>query len=128
MVAVGAIEPHFYNALVEGLGLDPVELPDQFDRSGWPILRARFAGAFATRARDEWAGLFDDTDACVTPVLTFDEVRHHPHIAARQTMLEIDGVVQPAPAPRFSRTPASPPTPPRQPGADTAAVLRDWQA
>ena len=127
-VAVGAIEPQFYHALVQGLGLDPAELPDQLDRSGWPILRARLAGAFVGRARDEWAAVFADTDACVTPVLSFDEVRHHPHIAARQTMLEIDGVVQPAPAPRFSRTPASPPAPPRQPGADTAAVLRDWQA
>jgi alpha-methylacyl-CoA racemase len=127
-VAVGAIEPQFYRALIQGLGLDPAELPDQLDRSGWPILRARLVGAFVGRTRDEWAAVFADTDACVTPVLSFDEVPHHPHIAARQTMLELDGVVQPAPAPRFSRTPTSPPTPPRQPGADTAAVLRDWQA
>jgi alpha-methylacyl-CoA racemase len=127
-VAVGAIEPAFYQALLTGLGLDDADLPERLDRSSWPVLRARFTAAFLGRSRDEWAAVFADTDACVTPVLSFDEVAHHPHIAARQTLVEIDGVTQPAPAPRFSRTPASLPKPPPEPGADNAEVLDDWQA
>ncbi|MCR3718336.1 alpha-methylacyl-CoA racemase [Prauserella flava] len=125
-VAVGALESQFYAQLLEGLGLAGEQLPDQNDRSGWPALRARFTQVFASRTRDEWAAVFDGTDACVTPVLTWGEVADHPHIAARQTFLEIDGVVQPAPAPRFSRT--SPPVPaaPHRPGSDNDAVAADW--
>lgn len=127
-VAVGALEPQFYAALLDGLGLDPAELPDQNDRSGWPVLRARLTQVFASRTRDEWAKVFADTDACVTPVLTFDEVADHPHVAARQTLIEIDGVVQPAPAPRFSRTAPDTPAGPPKPGSGNDEVLRDWQA
>jgi alpha-methylacyl-CoA racemase len=101
-VAVGAIEPQFYAALLAGLGLAGEELPAQQDRSGWPVLRERFAAVFACRTRDEWASLFADTDACVTPVLAPDEAAAHPHNAARGVF--VDGA--PAPAPRFSRTPA----------------------
>ena len=125
-VAVGALEPQFYAELLAGLGLtDADDLPDQYDRTGWPQLRTRFVAAFATRTRDEWAGVFDGTDACVTPVLSFGEVPAHPHVAARGTIVERDGVTQAAPAPRFSRTPtetpgrASPPEP-------VESVLRDW--
>jgi alpha-methylacyl-CoA racemase len=125
-VAVGALEPQFYAALLHGLGLDGAALPAQYDRSGWPVLRQTFTEVFGARSRDEWAEVFADTDACVTPVLSFGEAAEHPHIAARNTLIELDGVVQAAPAPRFSRTPAGPPTTPPEPGADTDAVLRGW--
>ncbi|WP_433276054.1 CaiB/BaiF CoA transferase family protein [Pseudonocardia xinjiangensis] len=124
-VAVGAIEPQFYAALLAGLGLTDAGLPHQFDRERWPETAERFAGIFATRTRDEWAAAFAGTDACVTPVLAFGEVAGHPHIAARRTIVENDGVAQAAPAPRFSRTP---------PGLRGAAgtpetadeILADW--
>lgn len=125
-VAVGALEPHFYAALLEGLGLTEADLPGQQDPAGWPVLRQRFTDAFASRSRDEWVAEFAGTDACVTPVLSFAEVPTHPHIAARGTVIELGGVAQAAPAPRFSRTHPELPTPPPHPGADTAAVLADW--
>jgi alpha-methylacyl-CoA racemase len=125
-IAVGALEPQFYRALLAGLELDPAALPDQQDRSGWPILRARLAGAFVSQSRDHWVKVFDGTDACVTPVLSFDEVAQHPHMAARRALVEIDGIVQPAPAPRFSRSTTETPRAPHLPGADTAAVIEDW--
>ena len=124
-VAVGAIEPQFYAALLAGLGLADADLPHQFDRDAWPATKERFAGIFATRSRDDWAAAFDGTDACVTPVLAFGEVAAHPHLAARGTIVERDGVAQAAPAPRFSRTPAETPG---RPG-DTEPVervLADW--
>ncbi|WAL63561.1 CaiB/BaiF CoA-transferase family protein [Amycolatopsis cynarae] len=127
-IAVGALEPQFYAAFLAGLGLDGEDLPDQGDRSGWPILRARFTEVIVSRTRDEWAKIFDGTDACVTPVLSFDEVASHPHMSARESVITLDGVTQAAPAPRFSRTPAARPTSPRPAGADTEAVLADWNA
>jgi alpha-methylacyl-CoA racemase len=125
-VAVGALEPQFYAALLEGLGLLEQDLPGQLDLAGWPVLRGRFTEVFASRSRDEWVAVFEGTDACVAPVLSFAEVPSHPHIAARGTVIDLDGVPQAAPAPRFSRTSPDRPTPPPQPGADTAAVLADW--
>ncbi|WP_219412794.1 CaiB/BaiF CoA transferase family protein [Pseudonocardia nigra] len=124
-VAVGALEPQFYAALLTGLGLDPADLPQQYDRAGWPTLRSRFTEAFAGRTRDKWAEVFAGTDACVTPVLALDEVAAHPHIAARDTVVEVDGVAQAAPAPRFSRT--APKLPPwaRDP-EPVDEVLADW--
>ena len=124
-VAVGAIEPQFYAALLAGLGLADADLPHQFDRDRWPEVKARFAEVFAARTRDEWAEVFAGTDACVTPVLGFGEVPAHPHIAARCTIVERDGVAQAAPAPRFSRTGT------QAPGAPTAPepleqILADW--
>lgn len=104
-VAVGAIEPQFYAALLHGLGLDPVELPDQYDATGWPTIAQRFATVFATKTRDEWAGVFNGTDACVAPVLAPAEAAGHPHNVARGTFTAVDGVVQPGVAPRLSRTP-----------------------
>ena len=104
-VAVGALEPRFYRQLVTGLGLDPTTLPDQYDRTGWPQLRAAFAQAFKTRTRDEWAEVFGDTDACVTPVLSLTEAPRHPHLVHRQTFRRESAGVLPAVAPRFSRTP-----------------------
>lgn len=125
-VAVGALEPQFYDALLDGLGVDEEELPAQHDRCGWPQLRARFTEVFATGTRDEWAAVFAPTDACVVPVLSAAEATRHPHMVARGTFIEADGVVQAAPAPRFSRTPAELSTGARVPGSDTDAVLADW--
>jgi alpha-methylacyl-CoA racemase len=125
-VAVGALEPQFYAALLEGLGLIGEDLPAQLDPAGWPVLRQRFTEVFATRSREEWVAAFEGTDACVAPVLSFAEVPTHPHIAARGTVITVDGVPQAAPAPRFSRTRPDRPTPPPKPGADTADVLADW--
>ena len=109
-VAVGALEPQFYAALLAGLGVPSAEAP-QFDMAGWPALHARFAEVFASRDRDEWAAHFAGTDACVTPVLTVAEAPGHPHNAARGTFVK-QGVVQPAPAPRFD---GAAPTPEPQP-------------
>ncbi len=123
-MAVGALEPQFFAALVDGLGID-VDPAVQYDMSGWDELRAEIAEAFRSRTRDEWAAVFDGTDACVAPVLSLAEAPHHPHLAERGTFVEVDGVVQPAPAPRFSRTaPDGPATPPAR-GADTDAVLAE---
>ncbi|HWG94115.1 MAG TPA: CaiB/BaiF CoA-transferase family protein [Mycobacteriales bacterium] len=125
-LAVGPIEPQFYAAMLERLGLADADLPHQLDPAGWPVLRKAFTAAFASRTRDEWAEVFDGVDACVTPVVELAEAGAQPHLAARGTLVDVDGVLQPAPAPRFSRTPPQQPPPPGQPGADTDAVLRDW--
>jgi alpha-methylacyl-CoA racemase len=125
-VAVGAIEAPFYAELLDKLGLDPAELPDQNDVSRWPELRARLTRAFAAHDRDHWAKLFADSDACVTPVLSFGEVETEPHVTERDTFYRDGDWLFPAPAPRFSRSVPSTPTPPGEPGADTEAVLRDW--
>jgi alpha-methylacyl-CoA racemase len=124
-VAVGAIEPQFYAALIDGLGLGDAVLPGQYDRSGWPDLAARFSEVFGSQTRDHWAGVFDGTDACVVPVLDLVEARADDHVVARGTFVEIAGIPQPAPAPRFAERPLAEPTPPRPPGADADAVL-EW--
>ena len=125
-LAVGAIEKRFYEAFVQRLGLNMSELPRQHDRSGWPELRRRFAETIAGKTRDEWEGIFEGSDACVAPVLSLGEVAQHPHNAARGTFVERDGVLQPAPAPRFSRTVPEMGAAPRPAGADTEAVLADF--
>lgn len=124
-IAVAALEPQFFAALLATLGIAEQTLPPQLDTSGWPELRRRLTEQFATRTRDEWAQTFAEVDACVTPVLSWDEAAAHPQLAARGTLLAVDGVVQAAPAPRFSRTPAPPPRPPRITD-DTWQVLDDW--
>jgi alpha-methylacyl-CoA racemase len=124
-VAVGAIEPQFYAALLTGLDLAGADLPGQHDRDGWPALKARFAEVFATRSRDDWAEVFAGTDACVTPVLAFGEVAAHPHLAARSTVVDPAGVPQAAPAPRFSRTGTAVPGPAAAP-EDAGSILADW--
>jgi alpha-methylacyl-CoA racemase len=128
-VAVGAIEPQFYAAMLAGLGLDAADLPPQNDVIRWPELRAVLVKTFASRDRDHWAKVFADSDACVTPVLAFGEVQTEPHITERGTFYEVgdglQGGLQPMPAPRFSRT--APDTPrPAQPVGDIEAVLNDW--
>jgi alpha-methylacyl-CoA racemase len=122
-VAVGALEPQFYAALLQGLGLTDAGLPSQHDRSGWPVLRQRFAEAFASRTRADWEQVFAGTDACVSPVLSLAEAPAHPHAVARNAFAEIGGITQPAPTPRFGRTAAEQPAAPPRPGADTDAVL-----
>jgi alpha-methylacyl-CoA racemase len=124
-VAVGALERKFYRRLVEllDLGVDPER---QHDRSTWPELRALLAKRFAERTRDEWAAVFEGTDACVAPVLSLTEAAGHPHLAARASLFARGGVVQPAPAPRFSATPATAGLAAPAVGADTRAVFQDW--
>jgi alpha-methylacyl-CoA racemase len=122
-VAVGALEPQFYAALLAGLGLADADLPHQHDKDNWPVLRQRFAAAFAARTRAEWEREFAGTDACVAPVLTMAEAPAHQHATARKAFVEIGGVTQPAPAPRFGRTAAATPAPPPRPGQDTDEVL-----
>jgi alpha-methylacyl-CoA racemase len=124
-VAVGALEPQFYAALLEGLGLTGALPGGQYDVAHWSEHRRRFAEVFATRTRDEWAAAFAGTDACVTPVLSLREAPAAPHLVARGTFVDVDGVPQPGPAPRFSRTPGAVRGAQRLPGADTRAVLAD---
>jgi alpha-methylacyl-CoA racemase len=125
-VAVGASEPQFYATLVEALELDPRTLPDRDDRAAWPELRGRLAAAFAKRTRDEWVAHMDGRDACFAPVLDLDEAPRHPHLVARRTFETFEGVLQPAPAPRFSRTPAALRRPPPRAGQHGGEVLREW--
>lgn len=103
-IAVGAIEPAFYAQLRSIAGIDDPDFDKPWDRARWPRLKDKLTAVFASRSRDEWARLFEGTDACVAPVLDMDEAPAHPHNVARGTFIELDGVVQPAPAPRFSRT------------------------
>ena len=106
------------------LGLaDEAALPGQYDRAGWPVLRARFTDAFLARTQAEWTEIFAGTDACVAPVLSPADAPAHPHNAARGTFIQVGGVTQPAPAPRFGRTAAGAPQPPPRPGTDTDVVL-----
>jgi alpha-methylacyl-CoA racemase len=103
-------------------------MPPQMDRSRWPEAKRILAERFRTRTRDEWCALLEGSDACFAPVLSMDEAPHHPHNRARNAYLELQGVPQPAPAPRFSRTPLDLPTPPVPPGAvDLRAVLGEWE-
>lgn len=123
-LAVGSIEPPFFAALLTGLGLSADELPGQYDRDRWPQLRAVFEARFAECTRDEWVAVFDGTDACGTPVLTWAEAADSAHLRARRTLVDVDGVRQAAPAPRFSRTPAGPlGTPPQH---ATAIADLNW--
>ena len=125
-VAIGSIEAKFYEDLLARLGLDPKALPAQNDRAGWPTLRKTFAERFRTKTRDEWCAAFEGSDACFAPVLTFSEARAHPHNAARGSFVTVAGVEQPAPAPRFSATPASVQREPPERGAGGREALADW--
>ncbi len=126
-VAVGPLEPQFYAAFLDGLGLAAGDLPAQYDRGGWPVLREKFTAIFASRTRDEWAKHFEGTDACTTPVLSWGEAAAHPHLVGRKTHIEVDGVLQVAPSPRFSRSlPATPTAPPEETTA-LDEVLASWQ-
>jgi alpha-methylacyl-CoA racemase len=125
-MAVGAVEKRFYGELLEKLGLAAAALPKQNDQSRWPELRQCIADVFVTRTRAEWTEVFSQSDACVSPVLDMEECVDHPHLAARATFVRQDGVVEPAPAPRFSKTPGGIRNNPVDPIADTHATLKAW--
>jgi len=125
-LAVGPIEPQFFDLMIAQLGLDPARFAARMEAAHWPALKAELAAVFRTRTRDDWAALFEGTDACVAPVLDLHEAPAHPHNKARGTFQQREGAVQPAPAPRFSRTPAEPGLPPPLRGEHTEQVLADW--
>jgi alpha-methylacyl-CoA racemase len=125
-IAVGAIEPRFYQALLQGLELNDSELPAQHDRQNWPAMRTKFASIFLKRTRDQWCKVFEGTDACVSPILALDELQAHPHHVGRASFVNVQGQMQPAPSPRFSRTPSKIAGPPVGRGDGGSAALRDW--
>ncbi|HVA03474.1 MAG TPA: CaiB/BaiF CoA-transferase family protein [Acidimicrobiales bacterium] len=124
--SVGAIEPQFYAELLKVIGLEGEELPAQNDREHWPAMKERFAAIFRTKTREEWSAAFAGKDACGAPVLSPWEAHTDPHNVHRETFVEVDGVVQPGPVPRFSRTPAAVHKPPSVAGADAEEALRSW--
>jgi alpha-methylacyl-CoA racemase len=124
-VSIGSLEPQFYAQLLDLLSLDPAEFP-QGDRSRWAEMKQRLADVFVTRTRDEWCAVFEGTDVCFAPVLTMEEAAQHPHNVERGTFVEVAGMTQPAPAPRFSRTPAAVPSAPPHAGQHTDDALVAW--
>lgn len=125
-ISIGPIEPQFYAVLIKKLGLDEEEFSPQYDREAWPRLSKRLESVFLQRSRDQWCELLEGSDACFAPVLDFQEATQHPHNQARSTYIEVGGETQPAPAPRFSRTPAEVAFAPHQPGSDLDSVLKNW--
>ena len=125
-ISLGSIEPQFYAELIEKLGLDPQTLPAQNDRSQWPAMKDRFETIFKAKTRDEWCALMEGTDICFAPVLSLKEVAKHPHLVHRSTYVEHHGLVQPAPSPRFSRTPPALGRPAPRPGEHTEDVLASY--
>jgi alpha-methylacyl-CoA racemase len=126
-VAVGSTEHSFYVNTLKVLGLEPADFGDQHDSAGWPAMKAALKRVFATRTRDEWVAAFDGTETCFSPVLSLSESPQHPHQRARGNFIEVAGVVQPAPAPRFSRSKGEIRRPPPQVGEHTDEVLREWE-
>lgn len=125
-VSVAPVERKFYQELLRGLGLEGVELPDQMDRSSWPEMRLKFAEIFRSKTRNEWCAAMEGYEACFAPVLDLDEAVAHPQMRARNCFVEVDGVMQPAPAPRFNRTPSEITRGPPVPGGNTAEVMSAW--
>jgi len=125
-LSVGAMEPHFYRSFMKGLGFSDETIPPQDDQSQWEPLQRRVAEIIRRRTREEWLQIFEGTDACVTPVLSLSEAPTHPQNQARATFIEIGEVVEPAPAPRFSRTPPPAPSPPPGAGVHATEALLDW--
>lgn len=125
-IAIGAIEPQFYAQLLQLTGANDPDFTKQWAQGRWPELKQKFAALFATRTRDAWCALLEGTDACFAPVLGMGEAPLHPHNAARKTFIDVDGVTQPAPAPRFSRTAAEVRRPPPAPGQHGDEILADW--
>jgi alpha-methylacyl-CoA racemase len=125
-ISIGSIEPQFYALLLEKTGINDPDFARQMDRSIWPDLRAKLAHVIAQKTRDEWTEIMGGTDVCFGPILDLDEAPKHPHNAARQTFVEVAGVTQPAPAPRFSATPGAIQGPPPAIGANNEDALRDW--
>ena len=125
-ISIGSIEPQFYALLLEKTGITDPEFANQMDRSAWPSLKAKLQEVLRTKTQAEWCAIMDATDICFAPVLTLDEAPTHPHNAARETFVTIEGVVQPAPAPRFSATPGAVQGPPPKIGAHNEEALADW--
>ena len=125
-VSVGAMEPRFYRSFMKGLGFRDEHIPTQDDQSQWEALKQRVAEIFRTRTRVEWLDIFQGTDACVTPVLPLGQAPAHPHNRERASFVEVGGIVEPAPAPRFSRTPPSDPSPSPEPGVHATDALLRW--
>ena len=125
-VSIGSIEPKFYTELIERLGLSGEDLPAQHEATSWPVMKDRFQSVFRTKTRDEWCDVMEGSDVCFAPVLSLEESMRHPHNVARGTFVEMDGITQPGPAPRFSRTPGKLDRPPSIPGQHSEEVLRDW--
>jgi alpha-methylacyl-CoA racemase len=125
-ISLGSLEPQFYAELIQRLGLEGDDLPQQMDRNGWDTLRTRFTELFKAKTRDEWDAILAGSDACYAPVLTMSEATNNEHIKARNTIIERDGVPQPAPAPRFSRTTAEVQRSAPWPGQHTDEALADW--
>lgn len=125
-VSIGSIEPQFYALLLEKTGISDPDFQAQMDRAAWPKLHDKLAAVIATKTRDEWTAIMGGTDVCFAPVLDLDEAPKHPHNVARQTFVEVAGVTQPAPAPRFSATPGAIQGPPAQIGKHDREALLDW--
>jgi alpha-methylacyl-CoA racemase len=125
-VAVGSIEPQFYALLLKHTGLEGESLPEQTDRAAWPAMQERLASIFKTKTRAEWTRIMEQTDICFAPVLRMSEALDHPHNRHRKSFVEVDGIAQPAPAPRFLGTPSQVQRPPARIGEHTGAVLKDW--
>lgn len=126
-ISIGPIEARFYRDLLSLIGVDPATLGAQADPDNWDAAGAALAEVFRTRTRDEWCALLDGSDACFAPVLSYEEAPRHPHLRARGTFVEVDGILHPAPAPRFSRTPSVPPSAPRTPDVtEIGQVLAGW--
>jgi len=125
-ISIGSIESKFYDELLELSGLKKEELARQNDRDAWPAMKQKVAAIFKTKTRDEWCKIMEGSDVCFAPVLSMTEAPKHPHNRHRGTFIEDDGVIQPGPAPRFSRTPSKIQRPPAQPGEHTEEALRDW--
>jgi alpha-methylacyl-CoA racemase len=125
-ISIGPIEPQLYVLLIEKLDLDAEAFSPQYDREAWPELSKRLEEVFKTRSRDEWCELLEGSDACFAPVLDFQEASQHPHNQARNTYIDVGGITQPAPAPRFSRTQSEVVFAPHEPGLDLDGVVEDW--
>ena len=125
-VSIGSIEAKFYEELLDLSGLKGQELPNQMDRSAWPALKEQLTKIFKSKTRDEWCKIMEGSDVCFAPVLSMEEAPKHPHNRHRGTFVEVEGVVQPGPAPRFSRTPGKVQRPPASPGEHSEEALRDW--
>jgi alpha-methylacyl-CoA racemase len=127
LISIAPIELKFYGELLELLGIDTSDMPPQSDRSQWEAGRVKLAKAFSTRTRDEWCALLEGTDVCFAPVLNLDEAPVHPHMRGRGVLVDIEGVVQPVPAPRFSRSIPAQPSPPRKAeNTPLAEALAGW--
>ena len=125
-VCIGSAEPQFYAELLKQTGLADAGLPDRMDPANWPLIRGRLAEVFKGKTREEWSALLEQSEVCFSPVLTMAEAVEHPHNKARETFVEVDGMPQPAPAPRFSRTPAGKPKAGLDAGIDVHSALQGW--